>query len=42
VAAADVVAVVVVEIDTHDVIPDRARRAAIKERESRLKAAISF
>jgi hypothetical protein len=36
------VAVVVVEIDTHDDILDRARRAAIRGRESRLKAEISF
>ena len=41
-AAADAVAVVVVEIDTHDDILDRARRAAIRGRESRLKAEISF
>jgi hypothetical protein len=39
---ADVVAVAVVEIDTHDDTLDKARRAVIKERESRLKAAISF
>ena len=39
-AAAD--AVVVVETDTHDDILDKARRAAIRERGSRLKAAISF
>lgn len=39
---ADVDAEEVVEIDTHEDILVRAQRAAIKERESRLRAAISF
>jgi hypothetical protein len=42
VAAADVAADVAVEIDIHDDTLDRARRAAIRERESLLRAAISF
>jgi hypothetical protein len=42
VAAADVVADVVVEIDMHGATRDRALRAAIKERESLSRAAISF
>jgi hypothetical protein len=42
VAAADVVADEVVEIDIHDDIPDKALRAAIRESGSQLRAATSF
>jgi hypothetical protein len=42
VAAADVVADVVAEIDIHDAILGRARRAAIRESVFRLRAEISF
>jgi hypothetical protein len=42
VAAADVVADVVVEIDIHDGTHDKALRAVIRGSESRLRAATSF
>jgi hypothetical protein len=42
VAVADVAADVVVEIDIHGDTLDRARRVAIRERESPLRVAISF